>query len=203
MEGDSVRWGRRCIGEYKLSSHDRFRSGAPDLSRDGRLVSEDYSRFWNTPEIRGALIPLGVKEDGSAFSEGDLVSSEEGTFEFGVPVWTGTNLTGRSRSGLQLASGTPIMGKANGLNQVAISAASGFTSCYEAHYYGMSEILTVPTPGDINGDGNVQMDDFLILAEHFGERGPLSIGEINGDGVVNFPDFLFWQIISVLIVNRM
>lgn len=59
-----------------------------------------------------------------------------------------------------------------------------------AHFYAISEIITAVRPGDINGDGFVRFDDFLVLAEHFGERGPLANGDITGDGFVAFDDFL-------------
>lgn len=52
-------------------------------------------------------------------------------------------------------------------------------------------------PGDINGDGTVDLNDFGILALHFG-LGPdaaQSEGDLNGDGYVNLDDF------SILALN--
>ncbi|TVQ75587.1 MAG: hypothetical protein EA380_10420 [Phycisphaeraceae bacterium] len=54
-----------------------------------------------------------------------------------------------------------------------------------------------PTPppscsGDINGDGNTGLDDFIILAGNFG-AGPgatLAQGDLNGDGFVDLDDFI-------------
>ena len=46
-------------------------------------------------------------------------------------------------------------------------------------------------PGDVDGDGEVAFEDFLILSENFGtdvER--YTLGDLNGDGTVQFPDFL-------------
>lgn len=51
--------------------------------------------------------------------------------------------------------------------------------------------LTTPCPGDIDGDGIVNLDDFAILALNFG-AGPgstLSQGDLNSDGFVNLDDF--------------
>ncbi|TVQ77774.1 MAG: hypothetical protein EA380_06970 [Phycisphaeraceae bacterium] len=46
-------------------------------------------------------------------------------------------------------------------------------------------------PGDINGDGVVDLDDFIILAGNFGSTNALpSEGDINGDGVVDLDDFI-------------
>ncbi len=46
-------------------------------------------------------------------------------------------------------------------------------------------------PGDIDGDGQVQFSDFVILAENFGTSvDPGTNGDIDGDGVVQFSDFV-------------
>ena len=48
-----------------------------------------------------------------------------------------------------------------------------------------------PLPGDIDGDGEVQFPDFVILANHFGSQVPAgTLGDLDGDGVVQFPDFV-------------
>lgn len=44
--------------------------------------------------------------------------------------------------------------------------------------------------GDANLDGQVQMDDFLALAAHYGQGGGWAAGDFDGNGVVLFPDFL-------------
>ncbi|TVQ81336.1 MAG: hypothetical protein EA380_02010 [Phycisphaeraceae bacterium] len=52
--------------------------------------------------------------------------------------------------------------------------------------------LFVNCPGDINGDGIVDLDDFIILAGNFGS-GPGATpqqGDLNGDGFVNLDDFI-------------
>lgn len=63
---------------------------------------------------------------------------------------------------------------------------------------GVFNIVPIPgCPGDINGDGVVNLDDFAILAVNFGS-GPgstLSHGDLNGDGSVNLDDF------AILAVN--
>ena len=47
-------------------------------------------------------------------------------------------------------------------------------------------------PGDINGDGNTDIDDFIILAGNFGtpSGATLAEGDLNGDGAVDIDDFI-------------
>ncbi|TVQ77045.1 MAG: hypothetical protein EA380_07815, partial [Phycisphaeraceae bacterium] len=49
-----------------------------------------------------------------------------------------------------------------------------------------------PCPGDINGDGQVNLDDFVILAANFGTTSGATSeqGDLNGDGSVNLSDFV-------------
>lgn len=44
--------------------------------------------------------------------------------------------------------------------------------------------------GDVNLDGSVNFDDFLILSENYGTEGDRSQGDFTGDGRVEFEDFL-------------
>lgn len=45
-------------------------------------------------------------------------------------------------------------------------------------------------PGDLNGDGQVLVSDFVVFASHFGSSvTPNTSGDLNGDGVVNASDF--------------
>jgi hypothetical protein len=44
-------------------------------------------------------------------------------------------------------------------------------------------------PGDANGDGVVNSDDFNILAFNFGQPGTFESGDFNGDGFVDSDDF--------------
>lgn len=51
----------------------------------------------------------------------------------------------------------------------------------------------VPTPaicmGDANGDGVVNLNDFIAVRDNFGRANP-PVGDANGDGVVNLQDFI-------------
>jgi len=57
-------------------------------------------------------------------------------------------------------------------------------------------VTTTFKPGDVNGDGAVNILDLSILAAHFGQSGQIfSTGDLNGDGAVNIFD------LSVLAAN--
>lgn len=45
-------------------------------------------------------------------------------------------------------------------------------------------------PGDTNFDGNVNFNDLLTLAQHYGQNGQWIDGNFNGDSAVNFNDLL-------------
>ena len=46
-------------------------------------------------------------------------------------------------------------------------------------------------PGDANQDNQIDFEDFLILAENFGEEDAVfAEGDFDGDGRVSFLDFL-------------
>ena len=47
--------------------------------------------------------------------------------------------------------------------------------------------------GDLNGDGNVGFQDFLVFSTSFGEPGSTDQGDLDGDGSVLFADFLILQ----------
>jgi hypothetical protein len=44
-------------------------------------------------------------------------------------------------------------------------------------------------PGDVNGDGKVDLTDFGVLKENFGTGTTLAQGDLNGDAKVDLTDF--------------
>ncbi len=64
-------------------------------------------------------------------------------------------------------------------------------------YYSSPTSFTTLTalPGDFNGDGVVNGQDFLTWQTHYPtlSGATLAIGDANGDGMVNGADFLIWQ----------
>ncbi len=57
----------------------------------------------------------------------------------------------------------------------------------EADGRALSERLAA-IPGDLNGDGRVDFEDLLLLAEAYGRRGVNLAADLNGDGVVDADD---------------
>ncbi|MCA9312275.1 MAG: hypothetical protein KDA21_13760 [Phycisphaerales bacterium] len=53
----------------------------------------------------------------------------------------------------------------------------------------ISLVLTVPCPGDVNGDGSTDFTDLNVLLEHWGDSGAtMADGDLTGEGDVNFTD---------------
>ena len=50
--------------------------------------------------------------------------------------------------------------------------------------------FTVAQPGDVDGDGDVDFSDFLVLSANFGMSGNRADGDLDNDGQVAFSDFL-------------
>lgn len=71
------------------------------------------------------------------------------------------------------------------------TGAGGAGAGLIAKWQGCATGLVPNCPGDINGDGLVNLDDFIILASNFG-AGPgatLAQGDLNNDGFVDLADF--------------
>ena len=56
-----------------------------------------------------------------------------------------------------------------------------------------------PIKADANADGMVDVTDFKIVNDHFGQTGDWSTGDFSGDGIINFVDF---QILELNFGNR-
>jgi hypothetical protein len=54
--------------------------------------------------------------------------------------------------------------------------------------------LGVVIPGDVNGNGTVDANDYAIIRDNFNGTGKnKAMGDLNGDTVVNFLDFRIWK----------
>src|SRR5205807_9459035 len=67
----------------------------------------------------------------------------------------------------------------------AVLTQNGQTS---DHFVLLTPDTLLPLLGDANGDGRVNFDDLLILAQHYGKPGGLPQGDFNSDGSVGFDD---------------
>lgn len=55
-------------------------------------------------------------------------------------------------------------------------------------------LLMGPIDGDVDGDGDVDLDDFHIINMHFKESAAdRSLGDLTGDSLVDFDDFRHWK----------
>jgi hypothetical protein len=55
----------------------------------------------------------------------------------------------------------------------------------------------VIVPGDVDGDGTVDADDFGIIRDNlFTNVASRTLGDLNSDGTVNFTDFRLWKSVA-------
>jgi len=79
----------------------------------------------------------------------------------------------------------------------------GLSSCVDAGtfvdmpYYDPNRPLTAPdigafeyVPGDTNGDGTCDIDDYVALIGNYDQAGSMADGDTNGDGMVNIDDYI-------------
>jgi hypothetical protein len=57
---------------------------------------------------------------------------------------------------------------------------------------GQTETVVVLIPGDYNGDGYVDLADYTIWADNYGQTGSGIPGDGNNDGVVDLADYTVW-----------
>ncbi len=87
----------------------------------------------------------------------------------------------------------------SGLTDTSIGSAVGFFADLRPQsisaYGDLDNLRIVPlTPGDVDGDGDVDLDDFDIIAGNFYTAATQrSDGDLNADGIVNFADFREWK----------
>jgi hypothetical protein len=126
------------------------------------------TRFVQKVSIGGA-IPLTVLQE-TAFFELLRLNPEEGRLYWLVSnprLIRSANVDGSSVTTLDLSLGaaTPMM-------------------------FALGPIEPLPQPGDVDGDGVVNIDDLLAVIEHWGECPPPCDADLDGNGVVNIDDLL-------------
>jgi hypothetical protein len=57
---------------------------------------------------------------------------------------------------------------------------------------GVTETVVVVIPGDYNGDGVVDLADYTVWADNYGQTGSNVPGDGNNDGVVDLADYTVW-----------
>jgi len=106
-------------------------------------------------------------------------------------VWSPDNNLSDLNSILDAASSGWNISSAHAINEGGNVLAWGTTLDSNGLLLGSVVLLTpVPvTPGDINGDGRVDLADFGILKAHFGTGTAQAQGDLNGNGQVDLTDF--------------
>ena len=93
---------------------------------------------------------------------------------------TSTDENGRAESTLTLGSNL-------GTNTVEVSAA-GIQG--KATFHAISDTESPPVTADVNGDGNVNILDLILIASELGNQGQNLEADVNGDGVINILDLI-------------
>lgn len=147
----------------------------------------------------------GGTGNGLAAASGELVAPG-GNFELKVVLDT-NNATawayevfynGTSFGGLQTLDAATTTTLRTNINHVGFSrdtannAAAGPDIAAELVSF---KLETSVTPGDVTGDGLVNIDDFNIIKANFFNTGMTRMqGDLNGGGVVDFADFRQWKV---------
>lgn len=86
----------------------------------------------------------------------------------------------------------PDVGTTEAVIRITAYDTPGNTGSFTSDLFAIDGVVTPPPcPGDIDGNGLVNLDDFALLALNFG-AGPgatLAQGDLNDDGFVNLDDF--------------
>jgi hypothetical protein len=121
-----------------------------------------------------------------------------------VDVWTGSHANGKEwGSGLGDVPNPPYGGTTGvgvntlytGYQWLLEAYGEGVFNDWttERHFYAMSELLTVvsdtPHPGDVDGDGDVDVVDLGLFEEQFGGAPGDPSADFDGDGDVDLDDF--------------
>lgn len=80
-----------------------------------------------------------------------------------------------------------------GAYEIKVTATSGTDSTMTAEVTTTTTIEMPPpppTPWDVNGDGKVNIQDLVLVANEFGQSGESLKGDVNGDGEVNVLDLV-------------
>ena len=168
-QGDKPGWGLRAMGPGDVNGDgvDDLVIGNPDYLPTGgqNVVGEMYVLFGGDKLVSDV---------------GDI-SAETG---FGF-IGYDTEFSGGDQLGFALSPLGDFNG--DGVNDLFFRTEHENGDIRSYVMYGTQSVL----PGDANGDGSTNFQDFLILANNFGkEDAAFAEGDFDGDGSVSFLDFL-------------
>jgi hypothetical protein len=102
----------------------------------------------------------------------------------GAPNFIGSAAVTTDASGKAFFIDVPLAGVPAGYSlKVTATDAAGESSPPSAP-------AVVRRTGDVNGDGSVDFNDLVLLAQHYNTAATTAQGDINGDGQVNFNDLV-------------
>jgi hypothetical protein len=173
-------------------------AGGLPANRIAKWNGESWSSL-GTGMNGGAVEALCAFDDGSGGGQALYVGGDFATAG-GVNVnkiarWDGTSWSGlgNGTNGRVLALAQFDGPSAGGSDLYAggYFAVSPARDSYIARWQGCSS--PQPVPGDINGDGHVNITDLLAVIANWGQTGPPGTiaADVNSDGVVNIADLLF------------
>lgn len=139
------------------------------MADDGRLALQFDADSWDSQISfeQGILVQLGGTLE-LAFSEDvDLVAQAGRTLQ--LFDWTGVSPEGQFA--YQVPAGTQW----------------NLSNLYSA---GEATLTAVHAPGDVDGNGAVDLADFNVLKTNFGDGGVLTDGDLTGDSQVDLADFV-------------
>ncbi|MFK5948126.1 MAG: dockerin type I domain-containing protein [Methylococcales bacterium] len=178
-----------------LLNIDEFLNGTqpnnPDS--DGDLVPDGYEVVNNNDPLNINDFPLWITSQ--PILVGDLqsqylyqavVNKPNSTFSL---ILSPVGMVMQSNAGLIT---WPVLGNQSGLHNVSISVSTNTEVAVQDF------VIAIPGSGDINGDGNINAGDYLLMQQHVlgirvltndqQTRADLYVG--NGDGIINIQDLI-------------
>lgn len=188
--------GVRVLKEIRQSLDSRPHIGAPVVVEDVVQFSIDRE-LWET---NGTLEGTRFVKNSSSPTVGDrsrhvLVSVDRRTYsvEEGMQFIGSLEEVNDER---KQKGEPPILDIVNHFSRVGdhliFNARLQSPDSLDQHFAVFLADLRPQLPGDIQGDGNVDFHDFIILASHFGKATDALIeeGDLDGDDDIDFDDFL-------------
>lgn len=159
------------------------------------------NRFWSAPPFNGGLSSsLFVSEDGVAI---DSVLVDFLRSEGDIPEGSVDNYLHEAALADNPPSGTIYDPEADGIPLESLGVHEHWNNSTDKQYsrnLGTGEgieliqsIMVDVTPGDFEPDGDVDADDFSVIAAHWLESGqPGCVGDLDGDCDVDMDDLVIW-----------
>lgn len=178
---------------YQAMLHDIDGDGDLDIvkSKDAEVFSENQNIMWHEnlggSGMFAAEVTLISNRPATSFAVGDF--DADGNLDFVT--------ADRRAAVVYLNDGTEYIAEASfDLNSARVQAitdvdSDGDSDVLVSGFRGDIRWIENRLAGDLNNDGSVGFDDFLVLSANFGKSdASLADGDLDGNGLVEFGDFL-------------